>query len=115
MSMRTAMVTPSLGFECFAATLALSERQTRKLWQALCACGESDSRAFLYTLERLGLVVSAGQQHQVARQWMLTCGRPTQIVKLIERLVTRKLLSRIEANLIQERVLQKTGNAGLWR
>src|SRR5438552_17890896 len=111
MSMRTAMVTPSLGFECFAATLALSERQTRKLWQALCACGESDSRAFLYTRERLGLVVSARQQHQVARQWMLTCGRPTHIVKLLERLVTRKLCSRSEANVIQESILHNRGTA----
>jgi hypothetical protein len=48
------------------------------------------------------------------RRWLDTALAPTQLLPLIETLVEQQLLSRDTANLIADKVLDRTSKTGRW-
>lgn len=102
---------PPVWWGLFGTWLALSTPQAARLWHLV-----SVSRSPVVRAWRVTAVYAAGYVGGRAQAVALLGGplKPTRVVAVLEALVQERTLTRQEANVMEEAILQQTSAQGAW-
>jgi len=96
--------------------LGLSDQLTQTFWRACHRGPDSRSAALLYGLEHVLDAPNDQVLHARCRAFSLEGpARPALLIDLIEHFVVRTWLTRVEANHMQDIILQSVACDGTWK
>jgi hypothetical protein len=107
------MSPPPPSFQYWTDSLGLSSRLAKRVYQAFTQTSDPKARAFVFALERL-FDAATIKPLWLARYGALVQGpgSPEKIVACLEKGVRCRLLTRREANDVEEAVLRGVGPGG---
>jgi hypothetical protein len=95
----------------FDQHLHLSDKLSRKFWRALVADEGPAALAFCFGAARIPMA----QDRLGALTNFLSAVPPSRLIPIVEGMASRGVLSRKEANQVEEAILSQTTVSGLWK